>query len=160
MLEVKTSGGKKVNTKTSSKNPAFWIIATVLIILALVLPFAYRVDTGPGPDSIQAMTWDYIKSSWYTGFRFWNLLDTIPYTLLRFVFAVYLARLWFGRTSTHNTIIIGILAELQPLLVSAPLVYLIDWPGDSLVPLYLPLPIMFFIGVVIIVLNRLNRSQA
>ena len=131
----------------------------VMIILALILPFAYRIDTGPGPDSIRAMTWDYIESSWYTGFRLWNPLDTLPYTILRLVFAVYLARLWFGMTTARRTILIGVLAELQPLIVSAPLVYLIDWSGDSLVPLYIPIPIMFIIGIVFAFLFRLKYNQ-
>lgn len=144
---------------SSQQNYVFWITTVVMIILALILPFAYRIDTGPGPDSIRAMTWDYIESSWYTGFRLWNPLDTLPYTILRLVFAVYLARLWFGMTTARRTILIGVLAELQPLIVSAPLVYLIDWSGDSLVPLYIPIPIMFIIGIVFAFLFRLKYNQ-
>lgn len=144
---------------SSQQNYVFWITTVVMIILALILPFAYRIDTGPGPDSIRAMTWDYIESSWYTGFRLWNPLDTLPYTILRLVFAVYLARLWFGMTTARRTILIGVLAELQPLIVSAPLVYLIDWSGDSLIPLYIPIPIMFIIGIVFAFLFRLKYNQ-
>jgi hypothetical protein len=120
-----------------------------MVILALVLPFAYRIDIGPGPDSIRAMTWDYIESSWYSGFRLWNPLDALPYTILRLVFAIYLARFCLGFTTAQKTLLIGILAELQPIIISAPLVYFIDWSGDPLVPLYIPVPIMLILGTVI-----------
>ncbi len=147
-------------SETASKHSlSLLVIATIMIILSLILPFAIRVDIGPGPDSIRAMIWDYIESSWYSGFRFWNPLDAFPYTFLRLVFAIYLARFCLGITTTRKTIISGILAELQPIIVSAPLVYLIDWPGDPLVPLYIPLPIMFILGVIIIIFKRMQSRE-
>jgi hypothetical protein len=146
--------------KTASKNSlSLLVIAMIMIILALLLPFAIRVDIGPGPDSIRAMIWDYIESSWYTGFRFWDPLDAFPYTFLRLVFAIYLARFCLGITTTRKMIISGIIAELQPIIMSAPLVYLIDWPGDPLVPLYIPLPIMFILGMIIIILKNTQSRK-
>ena len=131
-----------------------------MIILALILPFAYRIDVGPGPDSIRAMTWDYIESSWYSGFRLWNPLDTLPYTILRLAFALFLARLCLGLTTARKTILIGILAELQPVFVSVALVYSINWSGDPLVPLYVPLPIMFILGMILVlVFKRRNGGE-
>jgi hypothetical protein len=143
-----------VSITTSERSLVFSIIVAIMIILALVLPFAYRIDIGPGPDSIRAMTWDYIESSWYSGFRLWNPLDTLPYTILRLVFAIYLARSCLGTTTARKTLLIGILAELQPIIVSAILVYFIDWPGDPLVPLYIPLPIMLIFGIILILIFK------
>ena len=125
-----------------------------MLILALVLPFAYRVDVGPGPDSIRAMTWDYIESSWHSGFRLWNPLDTLPYTILRLVFAVMVVRNHHKGTSKWKTLFVGILSEIQPIAVSAPLVYLIDWPGDPQVPLYIPIPIYFIIGLILLLTKK------
>ena len=125
-----------------------------MLILALVLPFAYRVDVGPGPDSIRAMTWDYIESSWHSGFRLWNPLDTLPYTILRLVFAVMVVRNHHKGTSKWKTLFVGILSEIQPIAVSAPLVYLIDWPGDPQVPLYIPIPIYFIIGLILLLIKK------
>ncbi|MFW9962359.1 MAG: hypothetical protein ACFFCX_02255 [Candidatus Sifarchaeia archaeon] len=139
---------------TSERSLFLFIIAAIMIILALVLPFAHRVDIGPGPDSIRAMTWDYIESTWYSGFRFWNPLDTLPYTILRLVFAMYLARLCVGITTAKKTILVGLLAELEPIIVSAPLVYFIDWSGDPLVPLYIPIPIMLILGIIIVLILK------
>ncbi len=139
-----------MNKETSERRLIFLVIAVIMIIISLVLPFAYRIDIGPGPDSIRAMIWDYIESSWYSGFRFWNPLDVLPYTFLRFVFAIYLTRFCLGNTTAQKTILTGILSELQPIIVSAPLVYLIDWAGDPLVPLYIPIPIMFIFGVILV----------
>ena len=145
---------------TSEDSTIFSAMVLVMGIIALILPFAFRVDVGPGPDSIRAMTWDYIESSWYSGFRIWNPLETLPYAFLRLVFALYLARLCVGHATSRRTILIGILAELQPFAVSTPLVYFIDWSGDPLVPLYIPLPIMFIFGfALILILTRRNKND-
>ncbi|MFW9834641.1 MAG: hypothetical protein ACFFEK_11640 [Candidatus Thorarchaeota archaeon] len=145
---------------TSENSTVFSAMVLVMGIVALILPFAFRVDVGPGPDSIRAMTWDYIESSWYSGFRIWNPLETLPYTFLRLVFALYLARLCVGHATSRRTILIGILAELQPFAVSAPLVYFIDWSGDPLIPLYIPLPIMFIFGfTLILIFTRRNKND-
>jgi len=132
-------------------------ITVLMIVLALVLPFAYRIDVGPGPDSIRAMIWDYIEASWYSGFRLWDPLDTLPYTILRLIFAVMIGRTFTGKSSFQRAMLIGFLAEIQPVAVSAPLIYLIEWPGDPLVPLYLPIPIFFIIGGIILLYINQNR---
>jgi hypothetical protein len=125
-----------------------------MLLFALLLPFAYRIDVGPGPNSIRAMTWDYIESSWFSGFRFWNPIDTLPYTLLRLVFALMVVRYYHEDIPIWRTLFVGILAEIQPIAVSVPLVYLIDWPGDPQVPLYIPIPIYFIIGLILILMKK------
>jgi len=150
---------EKVDTPQSENNRRFAFVASIMLAIAILLPFAYRVDVGPGPDSIRAMIWDYIESSWYSGFRIWNPLDTLPYTLLRLIFAIMLARLYTGNTSPQKTLMVGILAEIQPVLVSAPLVFLVDWPGDPLVPLYIPIPIMLVLGVVLLLWSKYKQAQ-
>ncbi|MHA1924921.1 MAG: hypothetical protein ACXABV_14395 [Candidatus Thorarchaeota archaeon] len=149
---------EEVDTSQSENNTRFAFVAVVMLVIALVLPFAYRVDVGPGPDSIRAMIWDYIESSWYSGFRIWNPLDTLSYTLLRLIFAIMLARLYTGKTSSKRTLLVGIMAEIQPVLVSAPLVFLIDWPGDPLVPLYIPFPIMLIFGVALLLWFKYKQA--
>jgi uncharacterized membrane protein YbhN (UPF0104 family) len=139
-------------TPRSSINRLLFLV--LILILALVLPFAYHVDVGPGPDSIRAMTWDYIESSWYSGFRLWNPFDTLPYTLLRFVFAVMVARQYHEDKPMWKTILMGILAEIQPIVVSASLVYLINWSGDPQIPLYIPIPIYFIIGLIFLLAKK------
>ena len=141
---------------TSRGSISQFLLLMLLLILALVLPFAYRVDVGPGPDSIRAMTWDYIESSWYLGFRLWNPFDTLPYTILRPVFAVMVVRNYHEGTPIWRSLFVGTLAEIQPIAVSAPLVYLIDWPGDPQVPLYIPIPIYFIIGLIILLTKKIQ----
>lgn len=144
--------------KTLSKAGSKLISMTVLmLVLALVLPFAYHIDVGPGPDSIRAMIWDYIEASWYSGFRLWNPLDALPYTILRLIFAVMIGRTFAGKTSIQKAMFTGFLAEIQPVAISAPLTYLIEWSGDPSVPLYLPIPIFFFIGGIILLYINQNR---
>ncbi|MFX1417023.1 MAG: hypothetical protein ACFFC0_09430 [Promethearchaeota archaeon] len=149
----------KVGESTSETAVRFSILTTIMLVVVLVIPFAYRIDIGPGPDSIRAMTWDYIEASWYSGFRFWNPFDVLPYTLLRLIFAVMLTRAYLGRTTAKKTLLVGILAELQPFLVSAPLVFLVDWPGggDPWVPLYVPLPFMLALGVILLLIFKYKK---
>ncbi|MFW9800542.1 MAG: hypothetical protein ACFFD9_08900 [Candidatus Thorarchaeota archaeon] len=146
----------KTGESTSETAERFYILTTFMLVVVLILPFAYRVDIGPGPDSIRAMTWDYVEASWYSGFRLWNPLDVLPYTLLRLIFGVMLARAYLGLTTARKTLFVGVLAELQPLLLSGPLVFLVDWPGDGdpLVPLYIPLPIMLILGVILLLIFK------
>ena len=149
---------EEVEMSQSENNVRFAFLAAVMLAIAFLLPFAYRVDVGPGPDSIRAMIWDYIESSWYSGFRFWNPFDVLPYTLLRLIFAVMLTRAYLGRTTAKKTLLVGILAELQPFLVSAPLVFLIDWPGgDPWVPLYVPFPFMLALGVILLLIFKYKK---
>jgi hypothetical protein len=131
-----------------------FLLLVLMLILALVLPFAYRVDVGPGPDSIRAMTWDYIESSWYSGFRLWNPLDTLLYAILRLVFAIMVVRNYYEDAPIWKTLFVGIFAEIQPIAISAPLVYLIDWSGDPQVPLYIPIPIYFIIGLILLLTKK------
>jgi len=105
------------------------------------------------------MSWEYIEASWYTGFRFWDPLDTLPYTILRLAFAVMIARTLAGKSTSRRAMLVGLLSELQPVAVSAPLTYLIDWPGDPQVPLYIPIPIFFIIGGIIIFFIRKSRTK-
>ncbi len=144
---------------TSEHSLSLLVVIMIFIILALVLPFAYRIDVGPGPDSIRAMTWDYIEAEWFSGFRLWNPLDAFPYTFLRFVFAVYLARFCLGISNAKRTILTGIITELQPFILSAPQVFLIDWTGDPLVPLYIPVPIILTLGIILVLFKSRHTND-
>jgi hypothetical protein len=130
-----------------------------MCVLALFLPFAYHMDVGPGPDSIRAMTWDYIEASWYSGFRLWDSLDTLPYTVLRLAFTVMVARAIVGKSTIQKAMLVGILAELQPVVISASLTYLIAWPGNPQVPLYIPIPIFFIVSGLILSFIRWRQSR-
>lgn len=99
------------------------IMGVILALIAVILPFAYHVDIGPGPDSIRAMIWDYIQASWHSGFRWWNPFDTLPYTLLRIIYPLQIYRYYTGLSSKRRTIVMGLVSELQPFLVSFPLTY-------------------------------------
>jgi hypothetical protein len=117
------------------------------------------MDVGPGPDSIRAMTWDYIEASWYSGFRLWDSLDTLPYTVLRLAFTVMVARAIVGKSTIQKAMLVGILAELQPVVISASLTYLIAWPGNPQVPLYIPIPIFFIVSGLILSFIRWRQSR-
>lgn len=144
---------------TKSSNVNYILLQLLMILIALVIPFAFQIDVGPGPDSIRAMTWDYIEASWYSGFRLWNPFDTLPYTLLRLVFALMLVRNYRNVIPMWKTLLVGILAEIQPIAISAPLVYLIDWPGDPHVPLYIPIPVFLILGIIILYIMKKSTNS-
>ncbi len=148
-------GETSLRTNTSST-----VKIIIMIVLAAILPFAVHIDVGPGPNSLRAMTWEYLESSWYSGFRLWNPLDVMPYTILRLAFAVMVARAFVGKSSIRRTMFVGLLAELQPIAVSAPLVYLIDWSGDPQAPLYIPIPIFFLIGGILLFFAYQNHLES
>ncbi len=125
------------------------IVGFIMVVIAFIIPFAYRVDIGPGPNSIRAMIWEYIEASWYSGFRWWNPLDTLPYTFLRLIFSYQIFRYYKGTTNKKHTVVIGLASELQPLIISVPLTYGIQWVGDPWVPLYLPIPLMLALAFLI-----------
>lgn len=82
----------------------------------------------------------------------------MPYTLLRLVFAILLARTHHNDSPKWKILLVGILAEIQPLAVSIPLVYLIDWPGDPQVPLFIPVPIFLLLGVIILLARHYRTT--
>ncbi|MFW9892040.1 MAG: hypothetical protein ACFFFO_07560, partial [Candidatus Thorarchaeota archaeon] len=44
------------------------LFVTIVILLAILfVPFAYHFDLGPGPNSIEAVVWQYIESPWQMG---------------------------------------------------------------------------------------------
>ena len=87
-------------------------------------------------------------------------LDTLPCTILRLAFAVMIARAIAGKSTIRRAMLVGILAELQPVTVSAPLIYLIDWPRDPPVPLYIPIPALFLIGGIILFCIRQHKPRS
>ena len=123
----------------------FIIISSILIIL--LTPFGYHVDLGPGPNTITAMLWDYsanrpfryfVVFQYYTEFYFFRFV--ILFAIIGFL-AKKLSQKWL--------IILGIIGELIPLIISIPASLILNSEGENLSPIIIPIPILLVFVVVV-----------
>ena len=137
------------------------IVFTILVILVvLFVPFAIHFDLGPGPDSIEAVIWQYIESPWQIGFWLQNPLRYFDYIFVRLLFPIQFLRFLLGRSSRKVTLLIALYSELHTGLLSLP-VY-ISWlyqlgpflspTGDPIRPVFLPLPLLFLTTLFLILI--------
>jgi hypothetical protein len=135
-------------------------ISIVLVLAALLLPFGYGLDLGPGPDKIRALTWEYFDAPWFSGVRIVDLgtfFESLVYTLPRVLFLYLMLRLYRGRTTKRRVIGWGIVAELFPALVS--LIRIAGWItgwtqpppalSDPYFPIYVPIPSLLLVGLIL-----------
>ena len=150
-------GGRSMN-----QNAKILMATLFLLLIILFAPFAYHFDLGPGPDSIDAIMWHYIDSSWFSGFRLRDPLRYLPYVIFRLLFLLQFIRYMMGRSSRKTTVLAAAYSELHVAILSLP-VYL-SWyfelgfflapGGDPLLPIFLPLPILFILVVLLMLFQR------
>jgi hypothetical protein len=69
--------------------PSAYFVLVILMAAAILLPFGYGLDLGPGPNRIRALIWEYIDAPWFSGVRFvrsGQVLEALLYTLPRYFF--------------------------------------------------------------------------
>ena len=144
------------------------IIVCIIIVLIVILmaPFAYRIDVGPGPDSIEAVIWHYVEAPWYTGYRFQDPFRYFPYIFVRMLFLLQFLRYVLGKASRKATLLVAAYSELHVGLLSLPV--FISWyfglglfsapGGDPFLPIFLPLPILFLLVVIVIFIDRRSST--
>jgi len=134
------------------------VIGISMTILVFLLPFGYRLDIGPGPDSIRALIWEYIEAPWHSGFWFVQVgifLTSLLYTFPRFIFLYQMIRYYSCKIPRKSVIKIGIVSELFPALVSILLIigWQLGWTqppppfSDPWFPIYVPIPALLIIGL-------------
>jgi hypothetical protein len=140
-----------------SNNSRALLITVFLILIALLVPFAYHLDLNPfGWNSYEAVLWRYVESisSFLLLSNTWNLL---PYYFFDFVFIIQIYRYYQNKASRTWTIIAGIYAEIHPLLLSLPVLlglpFTIAPGGEVMYPVIIPIPILFLVGLVLIYLK-------
>jgi len=151
----------KIKNSTQSKSSVGrspLIIGIVMTSMVFLLPFGYRLDLGPGPDSIMALIWEYIKAPWHSGFWFVRVgifLTSLLYTFPRFIFLYQMIRYYSCKIPRKSVIKIGIVSELFPALISV--LMIIGWQmgwtqpppplSDPWFPIYVPIPALLIIGL-------------
>ncbi len=150
-------------TSTASKLrlPLAYIVLIILLAAAILLPFGYALDLGPGPNSVRALVWEYIDATWFSGFRFvrfGQVLDALLHTLPTCFFIVQLFRLYRTSLRPKRMWLVGILGAFFPSLVSLFLVigWLQGWTqpppplSDLRFPVYIPIPTIVIIAIILL----------
>jgi hypothetical protein len=150
-------------TSTASKLrlPLAYIVLIILLAAAILLPFGYSLDLGPGPNSVRALVWEYIDATWFSGFRFvrfGQVLDALLHTLPTYFFIFQLFNLYRTSLRPKRMWLAGILGALFPGLVSLFLVigWLQGWTqpppplSDLRFPVYIPIPTIVIIAIILL----------
>ncbi len=115
------------------------IIGFLSLIIVLLTPYGFHIDLGPGPNSLMAILWEYWDLSiilWFT------VLEYVPYYFFRFITIYYLIRYILDKATLKRTIIMGIISEIIPLLISIPGVLILDPSGHNYIPIMISIPIL------------------
>lgn len=153
--------GSVTSTNRKFGLPPAYIVLIVLLAAAILLPFGYALDLGPGPNSVRALVWQYIDAPWFSGFRFvrfGQVLEALLYTLPTYFFVFQLFRLYRTSLRPRRMWLVGVLSALFPGLVS--LFFVVGWlqgwtqppppVSDPFFPIYVPIPATVVIALVLL----------
>ena len=89
------------SVKPKLELPLAYFILAILLAAAILFPFGYGLDLGPGPNRIRALIWEYIDAQWFSGVRLVRLdqvLEALLYTFPRFIFISQIFNLYTRRS--------------------------------------------------------------
>ena len=123
-----------------TKNKYLLVLIGILsLVIILLTPYGFHIDLGPGPNSLMAILWEY----WDLDvFRWFTVLEYVPYYLFRFVALFYIMRYLVDATTKKRAIIITIISEIIPLLISIPGILILDPSGHNYIPIMIAIPIL------------------
>ena len=148
------SGGRKLGFPTAT------LFLILLLSVAILLPFGYGLDLGPGPNKIRALIWEYLDAPWFSGVRFVRLgqvFEAILYTLPTYIFIFQVFHLYRTRSKQKSLIAVGVVGAIFPGLISLVLIFgwFQGWTqppppiSDHRFPIYIPIPFVFLLTVVL-----------
>ncbi len=134
------------------------LIAILSIIIVFFAPFGYHVDLGPGPNSLISIIWEVsLEPSWYSIRFFIGFLYRIEYGFFRFFFLLEIFLFFIGKFNKIRFILVGIISEIIPLLISIPATLILNSQGDNLIPIIWPIPILLIFDLLLV--QFLEREQ-
>ena len=133
---------------TNYKNKLIIFLFIVLsFIIVLLAPFGYHVDLGPGTNSIMSIIWDY---SFEYNFRFFLALRFhLEYCFFRFVVLIAIILYFIEKITRKWLIILSVIGELIPLILSIPASIMLNNQGENLYPIIIPIPILLLYVILI-----------
>ncbi|MHA2260151.1 MAG: hypothetical protein ACXACO_19470 [Promethearchaeota archaeon] len=141
-----------------SKRYTSIIIGLLSIIIVFFVPFGYHIDLGSGPNTIISMIWEFaLEPSYYTIRFFTALIYRLEYCFFRFFFLLEIFLLFIGKFNKIRFLLVGIISEIIPLIISIPAMYILNSQGDNLIPIIMPIPFLLIYDLILILLaNRLG----
>ena len=150
--------------------PQAYIVLLILLAVAILFPFGYALDLGPGPNSVRALVWQYIDAPWFSGFRFvrfGQVLEAILYTIPTYFFIFQLVKLYRTSLRPKRMRLVGVLSALFPGVVSLLLVigWLQGWTqppppvSDHRFPIYIPIPAVVVVAVILLRLIPVKKKD-
>jgi hypothetical protein len=131
------------------------IIGLLSIIVVFFIPFGYHIDLGPGPDSILAMIWEVpLQPAWYSIRYFSAFMYRLEYCFFRFFFILEIILLIIGKFNQIRFLLVGVISELIPLIISIPATFILNEQGDNLIAIVWPLPFLLIFDLTIIFLVK------
>jgi hypothetical protein len=135
------------------------LILLVSILIIFFLPFGIHIDLGPGPIALISMIWEIpLQPAWYT-IRFFSAFQYFfVFCFFRFFFLLEIILLLFNKYNKIRFILIGVISELIPLVLSIPALYILNSQGDNLLPIILPIPILLIYDLILALFLSKKRN--
>ena len=141
------------------------IITGILTILAVfLLPFGITIDLAPqAPNLLVSMIWEVPlpppPTSWSIRF-FVALIYYWDFIFFRLVFVIYVLRLMVGKYSKKQFLIIGIISEIVPIILSIPRFFIRNSQGEGLFVIIYPIPSLIIFDLILVLLqNRVKFNN-
>lgn len=143
---------------TFDKKRVIIVILEVLsIIIVFFVPYGYHIDLGPGPNMIMAILWDFSEN---VGFHFLEALEYFPLYLFRIVVLYEILRYFQEKISRKKLIIMGIINELIPLIISIPGSLILNSEGENFLPIMINFPVLLlFVTFIVILFPHINENR-
>lgn len=141
---------------TFRNNKLLYILIGILsIIIVLFTPFGIHVDLGPGENSIIAMIWEIPIGPGQYSIRFFSALQyNLEYCFFRFFFLLEIVLFYIGKFNKLRFILVGIISELIPLIISIPAMFILNSQRDNLIPIIWPIPILMIFDLSLVPLLK------
>lgn len=135
------------------------IIGLLSILVVFFAPFGIHVDLGADVTSIIAMIWEVPINPTLYSIRFFSALQYyLEYCLFRFFFLLAIYLFYVGKFNKINFILVGIISELIPLILSIPASFILNSEGDNLLPIIWPLPFLMIFDLILVQLIKRERQ--
>ena len=127
------------------------VIALLSIVVVFFVPFGYQVDLGPGPNSIISMIWEVpLQPAWYS-IRFFSAFQYhFAYCFFRLFFLLEIFLFFKGKFNKIRFILVGIISEIIPLIISIPAMFILNSHGDNLIVIIWPIPILMIFDLILV----------
>jgi len=134
------------------------IIGILSILVVFIIPFGYQMDLGPGPNSILSMVWEVpLRPAWYS-IRFFSALQYhFMYCFFRIFFLIEIFLFFKGKFNKIRFIMVGVISELIPLIISIPATFILNPHGDNLIVIIWPLPFLLLFDLILVLLIKREK---